>query len=99
MQINLNDPNELTLENVREFIRSGDATHTQIRATEEGVAYLSKAVGAQNLEGVRFRFGTFDAGNGYVGEGAANDDDWVNDVYNGLVRVWSSGQRGYIDVY
>ncbi len=79
MRLNLRNTDELTRENVREFIRSGDdSTHTQIRVTEEGVASLSKKVGTEALEGVKFRMETFDPGNGYVGEGAANDDEWVD---------------------
>lgn len=98
MQINLGNPDELTLENVREFIRAGDdSTHTQIRVTEDGIAYLSKTVGSEGVEGLQFYLETYDPGNGYVGEEAANDDEWVKEVFDTLRNSWRNGARGYID--
>lgn len=96
--IDLNNPDEFTLENVRELIRLGDdSTHSQIRVTKGGSAYLSKTVGAYNLQGVKFCLETLDPDNGYVGEEAAKDDAWVKNVFNDLKNAWHSDARGLVD--
>lgn len=88
----------LTRSDVVELIRNGDDSHdNQIRVTDSGIVYLSEIVGADDIEGLRFRFDTFDAGNDYVGEGAAADDRFIDNVYNGLIKAWNSGRTGYID--
>jgi hypothetical protein len=97
-RIDLKNPDELTTDNVREFLRSGDdSTNTQIRVTNDGIAYLSKTVGGHDLEGVKFQMETFGAGNGYVGEGAANDDEWVREVHETLREGWYGDRRGLAD--
>lgn len=58
----------LTRDELVELIKNGDDNYdNQIRVTEYGYVYLSINVGADYLEGLRFRFETLDAGNGYVG--------------------------------
>ncbi len=96
MQINLNNPDELTLENVREFIRTGDdSKFNQLKVTEDGIAYFSEDFG-QELERHRFYMETLDAGNDYVGEAAANDDEWVKVFYESLRDAWQKDRRGAV---
>jgi len=53
--------------------------------------------GGRDLDGVKFRLETYDAGNGYVGGAAAEDGKWVKDVYETLRDAWLNDRRGYVD--
>lgn len=98
VQIDLNNPAEFTLENVRRLIASkDDSRHRQLRVTPEGTAYLSDEVGANNIDGLSFRFETWNPGNGYCGPKAAADDDWVRKVYKDLRENWPDPKDSYID--
>jgi len=98
IEIDLNNPNEFTLENVRQLIKDGDDTrNSQIRVRNDGIAYLSYVVGNQQLEGLQFRLETFQAGNGYVGIQASEDEQWIEQVFRTLERNWSSKRSGYVD--
>lgn len=90
----------LTLELFKDLIASADDSHdNQIRVTEDGELYISSVVAADNIEGLRFRFETFDAGNEYVGESAASDDKYIKKMYEAVMKCWEKGRRGYIDYY
>ena len=55
MQIDLNNPENLTLAAVRQLIASAsDDEHTQLRVTKAGIAYISsgKAVGGVDTDGL-----------------------------------------------
>ena len=99
MQIDLKNPSELTVENVRRLLASkDDSQHRQLRVTTDGIAYLSDAVGNTNLAGIHCCFETWDPGNGYCGAAAAADDAWVMSVYNDLKANWPKLQRdAYVD--
>jgi hypothetical protein len=100
IEIDLNNPNEFTLENVRQLIRAGDVNrNSQIRVRNDGTAYLSYVVGNQQLEGLQFRLETFSAGSGYVGIQASEDDAWIEQVFRSLERNWSNKRSGYIDYF
>ncbi|GAA3897151.1 hypothetical protein GCM10022228_04870 [Halomonas cibimaris] len=71
----------------------------QLRVSTQGVAYLSKDVGADNLDDVLFRVETWDEGSGYVGEGAADDTEWVKRIYNVLSKNWPEPTSSYIDFF
>ena len=88
----------LTRDELVELIRNGnDNHHNQIRVREDGTIFLSSIVGAESIEGLRFRFETCDAGNGYVGVEAAKDKEYIDALYKGLLKAWNNGRRGYID--
>lgn len=101
MQIDLNSPDGLTLENVRRLLASAsDNVHTQLRVTKGGIAYLSSSVvGGTDIEGLLFRLETWAAGSGYVGNVAASDEVWVMQVFNALKQNWPHPPFDYIDVY
>jgi len=100
IEIDLNNPNEFTLENVRQLIRAGDDNrNSQIRVRNDGIAYLSYVVGNQQLEGIQFRLETFQAGNEYVGIQASEDEHWIEKVFHTLEQNWSSKTSGYVDFY
>lgn len=98
--IDLNTPGALSLQSVRNLLASGDdESHTQLRVTSAGIAYLSKTVGAEDTSGLAFRLETFAAGNGYVGEEAAADDEWVQKVHDVLAANWPKPSSTYIDYF
>ncbi|MGE1151654.1 hypothetical protein [Pseudomonas kitaguniensis] len=102
MQIDLNNPDGLTLEAVRQLLASAsDDEHTQLRVTKAGIAYISsgKAVGGVDIEGLLFRLETWAKGSGYVGNVAASDEVWVTQIFNALKQNWPNPSFDYIDVY
>lgn len=100
MQIDLNDPDQFTLEQVRRLITSGNGSrHTQLRVNRAGQAWLSEVVGGQQLEGLKFRLETWAAGSGCVGPAAAEDERWVQQVFKALRDNWPEPASDYIDLY
>lgn len=98
MQIDLTDPNALTMESVAALIASkDDSQHRQVRVSKNGIAYLSDDVGLANLDGVLFRLETYDAGNDYVGENAAKDEKHVRTVYERIRENWPNPKSEYVD--
>jgi hypothetical protein len=99
MKIDLTIPSEFTVENVRKMIASGkDGANSELRVTDEGIAYLSDVTGPEQLDGVRFRVETWNAGEGYVGSEAAKDDGWVQAIYDCLKKHWPYPERAYVEV-
>lgn len=101
MKIDLNDPNDFTLENVRKLITTeDDSVDTQFRVTDEGILFLSRDVGNRNLEGIKFRIEINIAGNGYVGQEASKDENWVKSIYEVFKENYPHSKWGsYCDVF
>ncbi|WP_409316936.1 hypothetical protein [Pseudomonas sp. KCJK9016] len=101
MQINLNSPDGLTLESVRQLLASAsDDEHTQLRVTKNGIAYISSGItGGQEIDGLAFRLETWAKGSGYVGNVAASDEVWVMQIFNALKDNWPNPPFDYIDIY
>ena len=101
MQIDLNNPEGLTLEAVRKLLASAsDDEHTQLRVTQAGIAYISSGVvGGTDIEGLLFRLETWAKGSGYVGLVAASDEVWVMQIFNALKQNWPKPPFDYIDIY
>ncbi len=96
--IDLNDPSQLTQENVSKLIGSvTDDRHWQLRVREDGIAYLSDVVGNNQLDGLAFRLETWCASNGHVGFQAAHDKSWVNEVYRDLKQNWPKPKDSLVD--
>ena len=92
----------LTEDDVRQLLADGDDSHdNQIRVTITGQVYLSQDIGgADNIDGLKFRFETFDAGNGYVGMKAVSDSVLVGRIYRTLKANWPNPKYGtYIDIW
>ena len=90
----------LTRNELLELIKNGDDTqNNQIRVTKTGIVFLSQTIGAEDISNLKFRFETFDAGNGYVGPLAAKDGEYIDELYNGLVATWKLNKTGYIDCW
>lgn len=101
MQIDLNTPDGLTLEAVRQLLAcASDDEHTQLRVTKVGIAYISSGiVGGTDINGLLFRLETWAKGSGYVGLVAASDEVWVMQIFNALKENWPNPPYDYIDVY
>lgn len=100
MQMDLNDPDDFTLENLRKVIASkDDSADRQLRITTDGIAYLSDDVAAENLDGLLFRFETWNKGNDYVGPAAAADDNHVLGVFAAMVENWPKPKCRHLDRY
>lgn len=101
MQIDLNNPDALTFEAVRQLLASAsDDVHTQLRVTRAGIAYISSGVvGGADIDGLLFRLETWAAGSGYVGRVAASDEVWVTQILNALRQNWPKPPFDYIDIY
>jgi hypothetical protein len=101
VQIDLNAPDGLTLESVRQLLASAsDDEHPQLRVTTGGIANLSsRVVGGVDIDGLLFRLETWAKGSGYVGRVAASDEVWVMQIYNALKDNWPNPPFDYIDVY
>lgn len=100
MQINLNNRNEFTRENVAKLIGSVvDTQHWQLRVRVDGTAYMSDILGNRELDGLAFRLETWCAGNNYVGFQAEHDKEWVDRVFQVLMKNWPTPTSSYIDYY
>jgi len=98
VQLDLNDPDDLTLDRVKELIASvDDSCHRQLRVSTGGIAYISDEIGNINIDGLAFRFETWLQGNGYVGAAAAQDAAWVNKIYTRLRENWPKPKDTFID--
>ncbi len=97
MQIDLNQP--FTLEDIKELIASkDDSVHRQLRVTVDGAAFLSDVVGNIDTDGLAFSVETWSAGNGFVGEAAANDLAWVKKVEAILRENWPNPADTFIEL-
>ena len=99
MFIDLKNPAEFTIENVRKLIASKDDSELrQLRVTKTGLAFLSDEVGNNSLSDIKFRFETMCPGNGYCGNVAATDNSYVEETFHDLKVAWEKGLVGFIDV-
>lgn len=100
MRINVNDPNEFTLENVAKLIASeDDSVHTQFRVTDDGHLFLSKEVGGRSIDNILFRLETNAAYNGYAGIEASKDEEWVRTIYHTVKANYPKPKAKYIDMF
>lgn len=100
MTIDLNDPQEFTIEKVRQLIASAsDRTNVQLRVSKSGVAFISMTVGNSETDDLAFRLETFSAGSDHVGEAASQNDDWVKRVYDALEGNWPNPTADYIEFF
>lgn len=98
IEVKIDLSKEFTREDVAKLLASkDDSQHRQLRVTKDGIAYLSDEVGATNIDGLAFRFETWDAGNGYSGLEASQDDSWVRKVFDDLKENWPNPRSTYID--
>ena len=89
MRIDLNNPDEFTLANVRQLISSGDAkVATQLKVSWRGWADLVPVGEGNGVDDVAFQFNPWLPEDRKVGPEAAADDQWVLRVYEVLRENW-----------
>ena len=89
----------LTMEQLVEMIRSGDdSKENQIRIKSDGTIFLSNIVDLDCLNGIAGRFETFRPNNGYVGEVAANNKKYINQLFL-TIKNWLDHPRPFIDIW
>ena len=56
-------------------------------------------IGFENAkqEDMQFRLETLQVENGYTGSDAAADQNWIDELYDGLTSHWTAKSTGYID--
>ena len=90
-----------TPDQLRELLRRCDDTsgHHVLWVKENGDVVLSRLPGKRPVESfdhdhpeMRMRFETFLAGNEYVGPEAAQDDEWVSELFERLLREWTKAR-------
>jgi hypothetical protein len=95
-----------TVEQLRELIRrcNDSAGHHVLWVKKSGEVELSSVPQDQTpIEfqeahpNIQIRFETFLAGNEYVGPEAAEDEEWVSELFDRLVKEWSKA-KGKPDV-
>lgn len=93
----MNLENSPTVEELCELIKECDdeAGHHVLWVTKNGDVRVSRVpkdktpVDFEEAEPeMQLRYETFEAGNGYVGPEAAEDEGWVNQLFDALVNEW-----------
>ena len=98
MRINVNNPSEFTIDNLKRLIASADSTiMTQYRVTKDGDLIISEDVGKQNLENILFRLETNDICT--VGKKASEDKLLVERIYSVIKENWPEPSFNHIDNY
>lgn len=72
--------------------RLGDV-HITLLVNETPVKWATRM-----SEEIQFRYETYGTNNDYVGENAANNDDYVSSLFEKLLKDWQDGRHGYIDI-
>jgi hypothetical protein len=93
----MNLDNHPTVEELRDLLRRCDdrAGHHVLWVAKNGDVHVSRVpkgkmpVGFQEVEPeMQLRYETFEAGNEYVGPEAAEDESWVKQLFDALVKEW-----------
>lgn len=99
LRLNVNDPREFTIENLKKVIASvDDRYHSQYQVTEDGYFIVSREY-SHNGKGIAFWFDTNSAWCGYAGVKAARKELWVNRIYDAVKKHWPNPKSKHIDVF
>jgi hypothetical protein len=107
MNLNLNDPNEFTIDGVRRLLASKTGLESdgsvpgsypggryRLWVTKNGIAYIEDNAGFPTdiaLQNHAIQFESWHRTD--VGQDAADDDEWVNEVYQMLERWWDRCEK------
>jgi hypothetical protein len=105
----MNMNNSPTKDELKELIRACDDTAGShiLWVNKNGEVQISLLINetpaswVKRLEkSIRFRYESYQANNDYVGENAANDDDYVSAVFNELLKDWeiSESHKGGVSL-
>ena len=102
---NYKEHKTINIKNITESIykdmiaNANDCISHQLRVGWSGDVYISTITGAEELEDVKFRWESWDAGNGYAGPRAASDHEYIKQSVKSLKQCWKDGVCGYCDYY
>lgn len=102
---NYNECKTINIKNITESIykemlaNANDCFSHQLRVGWSGDVYISTITGAEEIDDVKFRWESWDPGNGYAGPCAASDHEYVKQSVASLKKCWEDGVRGYCDYY
>lgn len=102
---NYNECKTINVKNITEAIykdmlaNANDCISHQLRVDWSGDVYISTITGAEEIDDVKFRWESWDPGNGYAGPRAASDHEYVKQSVASLKKCWEDGVRGYCDYY
>jgi len=96
-KLNLNDPEQFTIEGVRKLIASVDnSADRQLRITLDGYAVITDHDGPEDMEFYVARSGTWEADNGNCGEIAALDTDRMEYIHQVLMQHRNTRGRALV---
>jgi hypothetical protein len=102
---NYNECKTVNVKNITEAIykdmlaNANDCIAHQLRVNWSGDVYISTITGAEEIDDVKFRWESWDPGNGYAGPCAASDYEYVRQSVASLKKCWEDDIRGYCDYY
>lgn len=102
---NYNECKTINIKNITEAIykdmlaNANDCIAHQLRVDWSGDVYISTIMGAEEIDDVKFRWESWDPGNGYAGPCAASDYEYVRQSVASLKKCWEDDIRGYCDYY
>lgn len=102
---NYNECKTINIKNITEAIykdmlaNANDCIEHQLRVDWSGDVYISTITGAEEIDDVKFRWESWNPGNGYVGPFAASDHEYVRQSVASLRKCWEDNIRGYCDYY
>lgn len=100
-----NECKKINIKNITEAVfkdmiaNANDCIAHQLRVDRAGNVYISTITGAEEIDGLRFRWESWDSGNEFVGPRAASDYEYVKMSVYFLKKCWENGVRGYCDYY
>ena len=95
----------INIKNITEAIykdmlaNANDCIAHQLRVDWSGDVYISTITGAEEIDDVKFRWESWDPGNGYAGPCAASDYEYVRQSVASLKKCWEYDIRGYCYYY
>ena len=102
---NYDEYKTINIKNITEAIykdmlaNENDCIAHQLRVDWSGDVYISTITGAEEIDDVKFRWESWDPGNGYAGPCAASDYEYVRQSVASLKKCWEYDIRGYCDYY
>lgn len=102
---NYNECKTINIKNITEAIykdmlaNANDCIAHQLRVDWSGDVYISTITGSEEIDDVKFRWESWDPGNGYAGPCAASDYEYVRQSVASLKKCWEDDIRGYCDYY
>ena len=98
MEINLNNPEEFTLEKFIRLVENSDFSFSrQFRVTQEGILYLSTVVGNLQIENLLYRLETCENSESGFSYSDKYDKNIIDRWFNAIKKNFPEPESDYID--